>query len=101
METSIGDIGGRNVYQMIKGRFLPEPRRGAGADFCMSFLLRAQNAGSHPVAVVPPRPAHCSGPNLLRRHKPGGPPLAIGLSLRTFPGPNNPTFKTITEGDIQ
>jgi hypothetical protein len=101
METSIGDIDGRNIYQMIKGRFLRESCRGAGADFCMSFLLHAQNAASHPVAVVPTEPAHSTGTSLLRRHKPGGPSLAIGLSLRTFPGPNNPTFKTTTEGDIQ
>jgi hypothetical protein len=101
METSIGDIGGRNVYQMMKGRLLRGPHRDAGADFCMSFLLHAQNAGSHPFAVAPTEPAHSTGSSLLRRHKPGGPPLAIGLSLRTFPGPNNPTFKTITEGDIQ
>ncbi|MBN8473787.1 hypothetical protein [Sulfuritalea sp.] len=101
METSIGDIGGRNVYQMIKGRFSSEPRRGASADFCMSFLLRAQNAGSHPVTFIAPRSPAFTGRNLLHRHKPGGPSLAIELSLRTFPGPNNPTFKTTTEGDIQ
>jgi hypothetical protein len=45
METSIGDIGSRNIYQMINGRFFLRRRRSASADFCMSFLLRAQTVG--------------------------------------------------------
>jgi hypothetical protein len=101
METSIGDIGDRIVYQMIKGRFLRRRRRSASADFCMSFLLRVQTAPATCWMRPSVTTAAVHDAEFIASRHDGWPAACSRTVAPDISGTKQSEVQKIREGDIQ